>query len=200
MSLGKDSKPSAWIPIWISVLALVVSGTSAVFADLGWRNSTETIKLANVAKVDFDVDPYSDDPQVGIAIRSSGHGSATVERIVYFVDGRPVKDLDAALAAANLDPDANRGWSVDPGYEMGPGEVIWLLDYHAADDEATGRLVDFIQHRVQVKVNYCSVRQECEVSCFPSSSCGQKVSGPTKRVASESRPNPRGQDGTDRVR
>src|SRR5258708_1757898 len=74
------------------------------------------------------------------------------------------------------------------------------LDYDAAADEETGRLVDFIQHRVQVKVNYCSVRQECEVSCFPSSSCGQKVSGPTKRVASESRPNPRGQDGTDRVR
>jgi hypothetical protein len=98
------------------VLALVVSGTSAVFAALGWRNSTETIKLANAAKVDFDVDPYSDDPQVGIAIRGSRHGSAMVERIEYFINGRPAKDLDAALAAAKLDPDTNRGWSVDPDY------------------------------------------------------------------------------------
>jgi hypothetical protein len=173
----KKHSPSPWIAIWISVISAVATVVAVVFAELAWRGSEEAnqiardaLKISNSAHIDFDIDSNTDDSQVGFAIRSTGHGTAVVGEIQYFVDGQPVKNLGAALVAAKLDPEVNHGWYVDPGYLMTPGEVNWLLDYHSKDAAVNDRLTDFIS-RLSIRVSYCSVTQECETACYPDRTC-----------------------------
>jgi hypothetical protein len=169
-----------------------------VFAGLAWRGSLdanqiareavtigkEADHLANSAHIDFDIDPDSDDQQVGFAIRSTGHGTAVLGEIQYVVDGRPAKDLDDALTASNLDPDMNRGWYIEPGYLMAPGEVEWLLDYHSKDKTVNDRLAGFVQ-RVSIRVSYCSVTHECTTSCYPDSTCRAPAASDAGEIAAK---------------
>lgn len=185
----KKESLSLWTAFIIPVVSVLVSVGAVIFAALAWRGSEdanrigrealaigkEANQLANSAHIDFDVDPDSDDQQVGFAIRSTGHGTAVLGRIEYIVDGQPATDLDSALTAANLDPDVNRGWYIEPGYLMAPGEFNWLLDYHSGDTAVNNRLADFVE-RVTIRVNYCSVTHECATACYPDITCSTPVS------------------------
>jgi hypothetical protein len=88
----------------------------------------------------------------------------------FFGDLEDDEDWGWMVTAANLDPAANRGWYIESGYLMAPGEVNWLLDYHSKDAAVNSRLAAFVEN-VSIRANYCSVTHECATACFPDGSC-----------------------------
>jgi len=66
---------------------------------------------------------------------------------------------------------------MDPNFHMAPGEVDWLLDYHPRSDVETQRLVNFVNHRVTIRVSYCSLTNECAIECYPTG-CKSKGNPP----------------------
>ena len=72
----KPKPLSPRIALSISIVSVACSIAAVCFSAAAWRGSVEATRIANSAQIDFDIDPDSDDPLVGFAIRNAGHGTA----------------------------------------------------------------------------------------------------------------------------
>jgi hypothetical protein len=136
-----------WIPTIIAVVALT-------FPAAQWYESREQRHLAFDATIVIDVDTLLSDHRVGMAIRNIGPGVARLRSVTYYVDRKPADDPDEVLDEAKLD--SNRDWGVDMdrGDSMAPGELDWLVDYHAEKKEDEDLAVDFVEKHLKIAVDY----------------------------------------------
>jgi hypothetical protein len=111
-----------------------------------------------------------DELPIGISIQNAGPGPARIKSVKYFVDGKPIVDLDKATNFEGL-PEVHI-IELEADDTLAVGENEWLLKDtrkpHEKDDEkAMDAFVDFVDHHLVIKVEFCPiVGDECGVQVF----------------------------------
>jgi hypothetical protein len=145
------------------LIAILISIGATIFAGLQWWEAHEQGRLANDATVNVDVDTDPAANRLGVAVRNSGPGVATIKSVTYYVDGKLISNIDDAVDLAKLD--SNRLNEIELTDDaMGPGENVWVLRFTAkkADQE---RAADFFEKHLNVAVKYCSAGGRCDTAC-----------------------------------
>jgi inorganic pyrophosphatase/exopolyphosphatase len=101
-----------------------------------------------------------DDLPVGIVIQNAGPGPARIKSVTYFVDKKPVGDVDKATDFENMD--YIHFIQLEDGDTLAVGEKIWLLKYSKTqrgkqDDKELDQFLDIIDHHLAVGVEFCPV-------------------------------------------
>jgi hypothetical protein len=133
-----------WIALGVTVLIALGGGAQ-------WYAS-------NLPSIDFYTEDDTDKPQVGLAITNHGPGLATIKLVAYFVDGRLMKDGDAALDYAKQDSAEEKGVDLYGGDTLAVGETVWLfahLTKKIKNKKELERYVSFLDDHLGVKVTYC---------------------------------------------
>lgn len=158
------------------LIALVAAG----FTGLQWHEAHNQLQLTLKPHVDFDTEDETDFPPFGIAIINEGPGPAVVKSLAYFLDRKPMKDLDAAATAGNVSLDHLRYFSMDPGDVMAVQEKDWLLQFKPAhgkkaNPKDTDHFADFIDDHLAIEVTFCSVVDEtaCWTKCSAKDQCSK---------------------------
>jgi hypothetical protein len=145
------------------LLALIISIAATLFAGLQWWEAHEQRRLANDATVNVDTDTDPADNKLGVAVRNSGPGVATIKTVQYYVDGKLVTNIDDAFDLAKLD--SNKLGEIELTNDaMAPGENVWILRFTAkkVDQE---RAAEFFERHLNVAVRYCSAGGRCDTAC-----------------------------------
>jgi hypothetical protein len=140
------------VAIVISILALGVTGWQA------WDSHKQGV-LANDATVKVDIDTEPGRNKLGVFVRNAGPGVAHIKTVKYYVDGKPITDINDAIDAAKLD--SNRLDEIDISDDaMSPGQKQQILSFNARKSEQE-RAADFFENRLNVAVDYCSAGRGC---------------------------------------
>ncbi len=83
---------------WIFWIPTIISLIAAAFTAAIWHESRVQRQLAFDATVVIDVDTLLKDRRVGMAIRNIGPGTARINSVTYYVEGKAIDDPDAMLA------------------------------------------------------------------------------------------------------
>jgi len=154
-----------WLSIILSGLAILVSLWAA-------QQAREARLISIRPLVDFYRDDDSGSPTLGVALHNSGPGVAMIKTMRYYVDRKPVSDWPAALKANGFDPDADYGTTFDPGDSLGVGEQVFFIRYRTKDPQVAARFADFIDYRVGILLNYCTVGgTDCRTRCSVQTLC-----------------------------
>jgi hypothetical protein len=153
--------------------ALTVALAAAAFSALQWHEARVQTMLSSTASIGFDIDTDPTERRLGVEIRNSGPGVATVRSIEYFVDSKQITDINDALQKAQLIPEHELGVDLESGDPIGTGDLVWVLDYRPRDTDERERAIDFIESHFAVKLIYCSLNGECRAECSEQGRCGR---------------------------
>ena len=161
----------SWVALVISILALVISVFQWREAVAQNRETAAQNARALMPSVGFFEDVGSGDSDIGIQLTNSGPGVALIKSVKFYVDGRLVRDVDVALANGGFDDGLSKGVAFSSEDSMAVGESDWLIDYLASDVQLD-RLESFMDDRLNIDVEYCSVegdhcRHKCSASKCP---------------------------------
>jgi hypothetical protein len=156
--------------------AIIISVAAAVFSGLQWWDARESMRLANDATVEIDVDTEPGRSKRGVFVRNAGPGIAHVRTVKYYIDGDLVLDINEAFERiAKLD--SNRLGEVDINAStLSPGERQQILRFDARKSEQD-RAEDFFEAHVNVAVAYCSAGGRCETVCADPKQCVRITTG-----------------------
>jgi hypothetical protein len=161
------------IGLLVSVMAIVISLYALRISELQLDESRRGTQLQNQASLGFDIDTDTTQRRLGIAVTNAGPGVATIRAVAYFVDRKPIKEMNEALTAAHLDPDVDYGVDFLPGDPIAAGATTWLLDYRSKKRDERDRASEFIENHLTVAVQYCSADGRCKTVCSDSEvGCG----------------------------
>lgn len=147
-----------WVPLLVSLVATAFTG-------LQWLEARHQTQLTNAASIGFDIDTDPTERRLGISIRNAGSGIAIVRSVSYYVDRKPIGDINAALEKAQLVPDHESGIDMESGDPLAAGEVVWVLDYRPKHNDEKQRVTDFIEKHFTVGVEYCAANGQCTRTC-----------------------------------
>ena len=162
----------------LSAIAVLISLVAVAFSGLQWWESHNQLLLSMKPSVDFETLDDTEDFPVGISIRNSGPGPATIKSITYYAyyaDKKEVGDVDKVLDYANLENIPV--YELEEGDTLAVGEQHLLLGYmtkprHKDEEKQLGKLVDFIDHHLAVDVQFCpAVSGECYTKCSTKGWC-----------------------------
>jgi hypothetical protein len=114
----------------------------------------------------------SDELPVGISIENAGPGPAQIKSISYFVDKKPVGDVDKAIEQTGLEEiqflELEEGDTLAVG-----GKEQWLLKMskkpHGKEEQKElDHFIDVISHHLAIEVEFCPV--------VSGGNCGKKCS------------------------
>lgn len=174
----------------------VVAIAAAVFSSLQWLDAHRQLQQAQEALdqtkkqialsqrqyedsirplVMFDYEWDAEDSPMGLAIENRGTGPAILKSLTYYVDGRVVSGSEGAVDFARLEPSRIDYLDFDPDDPLGVGEKVWILrraNHVKRDLQADKPFSEFLQTRVAVLVEYCSLSGECHAKCSTGGMCG----------------------------
>ena len=128
--------------------------------------------------VDFMIADDPDDLPVGISLQNAGPGPARIKSVLYFVDRKPVGDVEKATDFETFKGDVHFT-EFDEGDTLGVEATQWLLKYvpkpHAKQKDKEDEVDDFldvIDHHLAVQVEFCPVMTgECGKRCSTKGWC-----------------------------
>jgi hypothetical protein len=171
-----------------TVASILIALTAAGFTGLQWREAHDQMLLSLKPHVDFDTEDDPGAPEVGITIFNARPGPAVVKSLAYFVDGKPVKDVDEVAAKAHINRDQIEDNGFDPGDTLAVNEKVWLLKYRKlrggkGNPKDVEHFADFIDQRLGIEVMFCSVTDEdtCWPKCSTKSLCRAPAAPPQQR-------------------
>ena len=160
------ARVSAWVPIFISLLALGVAINGAMEA-------RRYNRLSAHPSVYFGIMGASSERRIGLNISNTGLGPAVMSDFTVFLDKKKMEkggNPDWQAVSAQLhDLIGDKGdpeffW-INDGYMMRPGEshlVYTIQPKRTEDDE---KFMAIFAERLIVKVRVCSVYGECYERC-----------------------------------
>jgi hypothetical protein len=148
----------------ISLLAVIFSG-------LQWFDAHQQKRLLVRPLVDFVLENDPADAWVGLAIKNNGPAPAIINSITFYVNRKPVADIDEAAEQGRLTPDSIRSAGLEEGDSLGVGRTEWLFARSTKNNAELGRFVDFISEHLSAHVIYCSINGECWEKCSSRGRC-----------------------------
>ena len=97
-----------------AIASILIALAAAGFTGLQWHEAHNQLLLTLKPHVDFDTEDEPDFPPVGIAIINEGPGHALVKSLAYFVDEKPVKDLNEAMTVGKISQDQMHYFQFEP--------------------------------------------------------------------------------------
>lgn len=183
------------LPTVLSALAILAAAAQAFYtwdqvqaakeqlrqSDAQLQQSREQVKQAELQirlsvrpLIVFDTEDDPDDFPFGLSIENRGAGPAIIKSIRYYVNRVSFTDIDSAVAAAHLNSDQTEYKTFDADDPLGAGEVEWLvyrLKRYSKDHAEANRFADFLDYRLGVEVEYCSLLAECWKKCSTPGRC-----------------------------
>lgn len=158
-------KAHVWLPNSISAFALVIAGISLFISWRQWQENRHNAQIMAAPLVSVVENSDTDDPLVGLQISNDGAAGAKLKDITFYVDRKPMADVDAVLEAGKLE-DVGYFDFGDEGV-LAVGEKQWLLSKKSKDKEKdVASFNDFMDKHVAVEVTACSiVTGQCETKC-----------------------------------
>lgn len=159
-----------------TVMSILIAVAAAGFTGLQWYEAHQQLLLSMKPSVDFDTEDDPESPPIGIAIRNEGPGPAIVQSLKYHVDRKQVKDLAEAATDGNISSDQIDSFEFDPDDTLAVGEKEWLVKYHKprggqANPKDADHFADFINQRLAIQVEFCSVMGDCWIKCSKKDQC-----------------------------
>ena len=167
----KTSKTERSVAVVLSVISLIVSVLSAVFAGLSWMETREHDRASLSPSVYFDTEDDPKEKLVGLGIVNDGAGPAVVKTVTYYVDRRPVRGVDEALAFGKLNADLLDTIELERDDSLGVGATVWLISRPNRDKRELDRFIEFLDQHVAVQIEYCSLDGQCASKCSSMGAC-----------------------------
>lgn len=159
------------VPIAISLMALGFSaGTYHLYrnqvTDDERRNAVE-----GTANVSVLQDESDDQPLNGLQIMNDGPAVARLKSITYYVDRKPVDDVDDVIDFGKLEGVTTFQFNDNDTLAAGGREWLLSMSTKAKPKELEG-FNDFLEHHVAVEVEVCSdVTGKCQTQCSQENWC-----------------------------
>ena len=181
----------AYVPIFISVLALVTSVWSAY--------ATRTHNRLSVRPaVGFEREMAgTKSGRAGFSLRNDGFGPARVSKLHLYLDGKPLshwREIAPALKVALSDLNASGAdvewYEFEGSATLRAGELRPLYIIKITPERSTPLLDELLEKRLFMSVEYCSIYDECNYACvhFDDDACEAELLrlGVAERKASSS--------------
>ncbi len=157
-------------PKTLSVVAILISLGALLFSALQWHDAHSQLLLSMKPSVNFMNQNDPDEFPVGISIDNAGPGPAKIKSVTYFIDKKPVGDVDRATEFADLED--IQFLELEEGETLAAGGKEWLLKMskrpHSKEEQKElDNFIDVISHHLAVEVEFCPVI---------SGDCGKKCS------------------------
>lgn len=159
ISMGKETTRALRVDLLIAVCALLASSLAAAAAV--YQGFVIARQLSATVWPYIDFRESSSDTVVELAVQNVGAGPAVIGGATLLVDGKPQPSLAAALAALGLVRHTGATvalTNIGPGSVIRAGDSVLLVHVQspafAADAAA-------MERRVQLRVCYCSMLQQC---------------------------------------
>jgi hypothetical protein len=158
-----------------SVLAIAISLVALCFSALQWHEAHSELLLSMKPSVNFTNEDDIDEGAVGISIDNAGPGPAKIKSVTYFIDKKPVGDVEKATDFTNVDD--VHFLELDEGDTLGVGAKDWLLKYSKKphgkkDQQQLDDFLDVLDHHLAVQVEFCPVLNgECGKKCSTKGWC-----------------------------
>ena len=152
-------------PLVISSISLATSIVSVLFAGLIWIETRAHDRASLSPSVYFDTEDDERDSMVGLGIGNGGPSPAVIKSITYYVDHQPVKDVHDAVERGKLTDDLVNTSEVEPDDPLAVGEKTWLVSRSTKNKKELDRFIKFLDEHVTVKIEYCSLEDECRSKC-----------------------------------
>jgi hypothetical protein len=153
--------------------ALVISICAAVVSGLTWHEAHNQLLLSMKPTISFMTDDNLDDGAIGISITYSGPGPAVIKSVSYFMDKKPIGDVEKVADLTDLDI---HEVEYEEGDTIGIGETQWLFKYHrrlnAKPKKAEDDFIDKLDNHLAARVEFCPViKGECGKRCSTKGWC-----------------------------
>lgn len=112
---------------------------------------------------------------MGVAIQNSGTGPAIIKKVTYYVDGKPVPGSKDAVQIGKQNADKINYFDFDPDDTLGTGQKEWLiyrLKKFRKDKPLGHDFADFIDDRLGILAEFCSLTGQCWPKCSTRGRCG----------------------------
>ncbi len=166
-----------WLDISLALSAFFVSFVSLGLAIHHGRTMDKLVTSNSYPNIDFENGNQQDlhdgqglRPAVYMALVNTGIGPARLRSVEVSFGGKPVRDLPSLLAACCADassgalPKARYFFSGDPRGEMIPaGKSAQLFTWPQPPGDPRWARLDATRSKVDIRVCYCSVFEECYV-------------------------------------
>ena len=157
-----------WIAIILSTLSLLVASAAIYF-------SVHNFHLASSATISVETNTDTDEPPVGLQIDNDGPGGHPIKSLTYYVDKKPVDDIERAMDFGNLDSSLLQFYDIGSGEPLAPNEKQYLVKFSKPQDKRNqkelDRFTDFIDKHLAVEVEYCSLSGDCKTYCSENDWC-----------------------------
>lgn len=123
----------------------------------------------------FESNEDPDDPLVGIKIENAGPGVARLKDFTYYVDRKPVGDIEDAIDFGKLEEVGYFEFNDDD--TLAVGQQQWLLHMGTkgkgkVEEKRRKDFFDFIDHHLGIEVQVCSVVSgKCQTLCSTDNWC-----------------------------
>jgi hypothetical protein len=155
----------------ISAMSVVIALAAAVSTCVQAVDSHKQNAITNDSSLAFDIDTDERADRFGISLRNVGPGKVHINKVIYYVDNKAVKEIESAIEAAKLDTNRLRAIDLTDDW-MGPGEVIPIFRYRAPSKDEQDKAATFVEDHLEVAIDYCTVGDRCEIKCSEKGHCG----------------------------
>jgi len=159
----------------LSGFAIVISLVAACFTGLQWREAHRQLVSSMRPSINFMSEDDPDELPNGIGVENAGPGPAIIKSVTYFVDKKPVGDVNKAVDFANLED--VHVLDLEDGETLAVGKTEWLMKYTKKprgkqDQAAQDKFLDLIDHHLAVEVRFCPVlSDDCGKKCSTKDWC-----------------------------
>jgi len=151
-----------------TVLSILIAVAAAAFTGMQWHEAHNQLLLSMTPSINFYTEDDPDEPPVGVAINNAGPGPAVIKSITYYVDRKPLRDVNEAIDYSKLNPDQIEYVELEENDTLAVTEKVWLLKYHKPrggkvkqKEKELDDFVDFIDQKLGIEVLFCSVTAPC---------------------------------------
>jgi hypothetical protein len=102
---------------------------------------------------------------------NGGPGPAVVKNVTYYVDRKPVRDEDEAIAYGKLNANLVRWRQLEPEDTLAVNEHYWLFYRSSKNKKDLDRFVDFVDRHLAIQIRFCSMNGVRETKCSTKDRC-----------------------------
>ena len=151
---------NVWIPVIISVAALVVSFFALRVSWLHYIDDHNLAQAQATPLIETEIAADEDDFPVGVSITNPGPYVVKIKSIAYYLDRKPLQSMDELIDTARLNDVKTEELSNDA--VLAVGEKTWLLYVDRRPKGKDGQddldhFSDVIYDHLGVEVEVCSV-------------------------------------------
>jgi len=169
------AKHAPRLPITISIVALLFSGLALVISWMEYQDNHRIAIAQGTPRIEFETAGDEEDLPVGVNIANPSGSLERIKHIAYYLDRKPIGDVDKLIDAADLSDAAYE--DIADGTNFAVGEKIWLLHRDAKPRNAQERkdmdhFLDIVQNHVGIEVEVCStISGTCMTDCSTDGWC-----------------------------